>query len=267
MEYLNLSTSEYKYKSWNETKEINILSYVKEINWYMLFSSSLFKKDIKNIESELEKIKKENQNIYPYPELMFSIFNIVPMSLIKVVIIGQDPYFNSKYNLPQAMGLSFSVPKGFKIPPSLSNIYKNLLENKNIVNKPTHGNLTFWALQGVFLLNTILTVFHGKQNSHKKIWSKFIDKVIKYISDNCNNVIFVLWGKPASTKNVLINTKKHKILYASHPSGQSCHSTINVYENKKIITYPSFNDSNHFTYINNYLKKHKKTEIIWEIPT
>lgn len=133
--------------------------------------------------------------IYPKKEDIFNAFKVSPIGSIKVVIVGQDPYHQPN----QAHGLCFSVLKPVPPPPSLKNIYKNLSNNKEITFKmPKHGDLTKWAEQGVFLLNASLTVEDSKANSHAKCgWQKFTDQVISVINEQCNGVVFLLWGKPA----------------------------------------------------------------------
>lgn len=154
--------------------------------------------------------------IYPKKENIFNAFKVTPINNIKVVIVGQDPYHQPN----QAHGLCFSVLKPVPPPPSLKNIYKNLLANKEINFKaPSHGDLTKWAQQGVFLLNATLTVEDSQPNSHAKCgWQKFTDHVISVINEQCTNVVFLLWGKPAQEKAKSVNPSKHCILKTSHPS-------------------------------------------------
>ena len=151
------------------------------------------------------------------------------------------------------MGLAFSIPKvgKFKFPPSLTNIYKGLQQDPGVnFTVPKHGDLTNWANQGVFLINTALTVTDSQPNSHSKCgWLKFTDQVIKTISSECNNVVFMLWGAPAQSKAALIDSKKHHILEAAHPSPLSAHR--------------GFFDCHHFSKANAYLKSVGKSEIDW----
>jgi uracil-DNA glycosylase len=155
--------------------------------------------------------------IYPPPHLIFNALNTTPFDRVKAVIIGQDPY----HGPGQAMGLSFSVPEGIKIPSSLGNIYKELKEDLNC-SIPSHGNLERWALQGVLLLNSVLTVRQHQANSHaKKGWEEFTDAVIQTISRKNTGVVFLLWGNYAQVKSRLIDETKHHILKAAHPSGLS----------------------------------------------
>jgi uracil-DNA glycosylase len=205
--------------------------------------------------------RKEMIQIYPYPDNIFKALNITPLDKVKVVFLGQDPYHNSEVNnkkiVPQATGLSFSVPRGFKIPSSLQNIYKNLTKYSHFNQKPTHGCLDFWAYQGCLMLNNSLTVLHGRPNSEKEYWEHKTEDIIKYISDKKENVVFVLWGASALKKKNLIDQKKHLVIASSHPSGFSC--------DRKLGVYPAFHNQDHFGKINWHLKNIGQSEIIWQI--
>ena len=194
-----------------------------------------------------EFLKEEYSNYTIYPD-MYNIFNSMKNTAfkdIKVVILGQDPY----HEQGQAMGLSFSVPVGEKIPPSLVNIYKEI-ESETGKKMPPHGNLTSWAKQGVLLLNTVLTVREHQANSHKgKGWEKFTDAIIKKISSEKSGVVFLLWGANARSKKELIDKNKHLILETVHPSPLSA--------------YNGFFGCNHFIKANEYLIKLGKTPIDW----
>jgi uracil-DNA glycosylase len=183
--------------------------------------------------------------IYPKGSLIFNAFEQTPFDKVKVVILGQDPYHNPE----QAMGLSFSVPDGIKIPPSLMNIYKEL--NKDIgMPIPTTGNLTKWANQGVLLLNAVLTVRANEPASHAKIgWMNFTDDVIQLLSNEKKDLVFLLWGNFAQQKQIYIDATKHKILKAAHPSPFSAHN--------------GFLGCKHFSATNEYLVKHHKNPIDW----
>jgi uracil-DNA glycosylase len=190
--------------------------------------------------------KKAGKIIYPPGKLIFNAFDSTPFDKVKVVILGQDPY----HNPGQAMGLSFSVPKGVKIPPSLRNIYKEI--NADVgASIPDHGDLTDWASQGVFLLNAMLTVEQNKPSSHSKIgWQNFTDAVIKTLSDKRSNIVFMLWGRFAQNKSNLIDASKHLVLTSAHPSP---------------LAGGAFFNNHHFSKANEYLKAHQKTPINWEI--
>ena len=161
------------------------------------------------------KNEYSNYTIYPPMEEIFNAFKITPLSKVKVVILGQDPY----YNQGQAMGLSFSVKDGIKPPPSLVNIYREISNDLNREINISSGNLTHWAEQGVFLLNTTLTVRDGEPLSHKGHgWEIFTDNVIKTLNENDSPKVFLLWGNNAKAKKNLITNKNHLILEAGHPS-------------------------------------------------
>ena len=201
-------------------------------------------------------LERDSNDIFPKNELVFNAFNNTPLNKVKVVIIGQDPYHSidtkEKDTKPHAHGLSFSVPNGtIKIPPSLKNIFKEL--NQDLGFKiPTHGDLTSWAKQGVLLLNATLTVRAHEAGSHqKKGWETFTDSVIEKLSLQKEGVIFLLWGKFAQQKETLINTKKHHILKAAHPSPFSA--------------YNGFYGCKHFSETNKILVSVGKKEIDWKI--
>jgi len=169
---------------------------------------------------EAEAGKLTPRTFYPPPELVFNAFNLVPLDEVRVVILGQDPYINPN----QAMGLCFSVPIGCAVPPSLANIYKELETDIDGFRRPTHGDLTHWARQGVLLLNTVLTVRPGTSNSHaKQGWETFTDRVIELVCAQPRSVVWLLWGKPAEAKVKFINQQKHHVLKAPHPSPLSAH--------------------------------------------
>ncbi len=219
-------------------------------NWQDVFNdytnTEKFKNLIENIKSQyLDKSK----TIYPSYSDLFRAFNETAFDKIKVVILGQDPYHNEG----QAHGLCFSVQDGAQAPPSLQNIFKEI---ESDIGTSRHespdgiADLTRWAHQGVFLLNSVLTVIKNKPGSHSNIgWQDFTDYVIKTISDKRENVVFILWGAYARNKKDLINSDKHLILEAPHPSPLSAHR--------------GFFGCWHFSKVNEYLKKHNKIPINW----
>ena len=216
--------------------------------WNVVLINLIKKYDIQNkLIQEKDKYDEEfntDIKIYPKPELVLNAFNYFDINDLRVIIIGQDPYINEN----QAMGLSFSIPKGEKLPPSLKNIYKCIENTCCIPMDYTNGDLTNWAKQGVLLLNKTLTVFEGKSNSHKKIWKGFTEDLIKNISDNKCGVIFILWGNHAKSIKKYINSDKHYILEHTHPSP---------------LARTPFTNCNHFTEINRILYENNKSIINW----
>ena len=185
--------------------------------------------------------------IFPPAEEVFTAFTETPYQDVKVVILGQDPYHGEG----QAHGLCFSVKPGVKLPPSLRNIFKELQSDLDC-EIPNHGSLLSWAKQGVFLLNTVLTVRKGKANSHrKKGWETFTDHVISLLSDHDNRLIFVLWGRPAQSKKKLIDEDRHFIIESVHPSPLSAKN--------------GFFGSKPFSQVNGHLLSMGKKAIDWKI--
>ncbi len=217
------------------------------INWKKIFQKEKKKKYFTKIINFLNKEYNKKKTIYPNKKNIFQIFKLIKFNNIKVVILGQDPYCNKN----QAHGLAFSLlPNIKKLPQSIINIYKELKYEYSNFKIPSNGYLINWVKQGVFLLNTILTVEKKKPCSHKNIgWEIFSNNIIKYINLYLNNIVFILWGKYAQKKKYIINNKKHLILTSSHPSPLSA---------KK-----SFFGCNHFKKTNIFLKKKKKTKILW----
>lgn len=163
----------------------------------------------------LHREKREKKTIYPPGPKIFNAFDLTPFEKVRVVILGQDPY----HGPGQAVGLSFSVPHGVKLPPSLQNIYKEIESDTGISTAGRDGSLEHWAEQGVFLLNAVLTVRASEPTSHSKIgWTTFTDSVIKAISDHKEGVVFLLWGNYARSKRDLIDHQRHYVLEAAHPS-------------------------------------------------
>ena len=196
-----------------------------------------------------EFLKYEYTHYIVYPDMydLFNCFRYTPLSDVKAVILGQDPYHEPN----QAHGLCFSVKEGVKLPPSLQNIYKEI-ESDLGIKEPNSGNLTKWAKEGVLLLNTTLTVREHAANSHSKCgWAWFTDNVIKLISDNTENTVFILWGGNARSKVPLIDSKKHLILQCAHPSPLSA--------------YNGFFGCGHFSKTNAYLLSKGKKPIDWDL--
>lgn len=185
-----------------------------EKTWQTVLQSEFDKTYFAAVAAFLHSEIRAGKIIYPPGKLIFNAFNSCPYDKVKVVLLGQDPYFGPG----QAHGLSFSVPEGITPPPSLQNIFKELHADTGLPI-PRHGCLEAWAGQGVLLLNSVLTVERGRPTSHSKIgWTIFTDAVIKILSDNKSGLVFLLWGNFAKSKRTLINTDKHFILEAAHPS-------------------------------------------------
>jgi uracil-DNA glycosylase len=194
---------------------------------------------------EFLSAEKQKYTIYPPLKNIFNAYNSMEFWDVKVVILGQDPY----HGVHQAHGLAFSVEDGVASPPSLKNIFKELVDDTGC-SYPKSGNLTKWAKQGVLLLNAVLTVRAGEANSHRqKGWEAFTDASISAISENLENVVFILWGKPAQMKEKIIDTSKHLVLKAPHPSPLSA--------------YRGFFGSKPFSKANEYLRAHNKGTIDW----
>ncbi|UEG51322.1 uracil-DNA glycosylase [Ferruginibacter lapsinanis] len=186
-----------------------------EPSWKEVLKNEFTKPYFLEIVTFLKTERAAGKTIYPPGPLIFNAFNQTPFDKVRVVILGQDPY----HNPGQAHGLSFSVPNGIKPPPSLVNIYKEIQKDIGVAMPAAYGNLTSWAEQGVLLLNAILTVRANEPASHQKIgWMNFTDAVIQKISDEKKGVVFLLWGKFAQEKQILIDETKHHILKAAHPS-------------------------------------------------
>ncbi len=207
-----------------------------------------FKQDyFSKIKTFILNEKSKGKVIYPSGSLLFNAFNLTPFEQVKVVILGQDPY----HGPGQAHGLSFSVPKGVKKPPSLLNIYKELNQDLGYPIAE-HGNLEAWTHQGVFLLNALLTVNENEPASHKAAgWENFTNAVIYHLSEQRENLVFMLWGQFAQQKELLINPQKHLILKAAHPSPFSAHN--------------GFLGCRHFSAANTYLTVTGQSTINWKI--
>lgn len=187
--------------------------------------------------------------IYPPANDVFNAFKLTALDDVKVVILGQDPY----HQLGQAHGLCFSVQPGVRVPPSLVNIYKELVSDIPEFQIPPHGYLESWANQGVLMLNTVLTVEHGKAHSHARCgWEQFTDSVIAKLNMYCQGVVFMLWGAHAQKKGAVIDPQRHCVLKAAHPSPLSAHR--------------GFLGCHHFSKANQYLMAIGKTPIDWQLP-
>ncbi|HRG58255.1 MAG TPA: uracil-DNA glycosylase [Bacteroidia bacterium] len=218
-----------------------------EKSWKNILSGEFQQEYFKEIKSFILHEKSLGKVVYPPGNLIFNAFNLTPFDKVKVVIIGQDPYHGEG----QAHGLSFSVPYGVKPPPSLQNIYKEIAQEFGF-EMPIHGNLESWALQGVLLLNAILTVNANEPASHKAAgWENFTNAVIHHLSSKKENLVFLLWGKFAQNKDLIIDSRKHLILKAAHPSPFSA--------------YQGFFGCKHFSMTNDFLKSKMLSPIDWSL--
>lgn len=213
-------------------------------DWKDIINSSNIHLKLDSILNSINKLDKNN--IYPSSENIFRALNLTNFKDVKVVIIGQDPYHGKN----EANGLAFSINNDVKITPSLRNIFKELQNDLNI--KRTNTDLSSWAKQGVLLINSILTVEKDKPLSHSDIgWQEITNFIIKYINDNKNHVVFVLWGNYANKFKNLIDSKKHYVIESSHPSPLSATR--------------GFFGSKPFSKINNYLIKNNQSAIDWSL--
>jgi uracil-DNA glycosylase len=213
--------------------------------WYTKLEEELQKPYFKALE-QFVKEERARFTVYPKESEVFNALKLTSFENVRVVILGQDPY----HGLNQAHGLSFSVNDGIKPPPSLVNIYKELHSDVGF-SVPNHGNLTEWARQGVLMLNATLTVRAGEPASHqKKGWEQFTDAIIKLISDEKDHCVFLLWGSYARSKTALIDTSKHLVLEAAHPSP---------------LARGAFFGSRPFSQANTWLKKHGLEPIDWQL--
>lgn len=213
------------------------------MDWYKFIESQTQQDYYKKLISFIENEAKTHV-VYPTREHMFDCFKYAEPKDIKVVIVGQDPYYTPGY----ANGLAFAVNQGVQLPKSLINIFKELEEDLGI--KKTNGDLVDWTKQGVLLLNRVMTVNKDQPNSHRKQgWETFTTNVIEFLSDNYDNIVFVLWGNNAQELTSHIDTRRHLIIKSSHPSPLSYHQ--------------GFKGSKPFSKINDYLASHNKQIIKW----
>ena len=217
-----------------------------EQSWKQALQSEFDKPYFAELVRFLHQEKSSGQVIFPPGSQIFKAFDLTSVDQVKVVILGQDPY----HGPGQAMGLSFSVPDGVQAPPSLKNIFKEI-ETDLGITMSGRPNLENWARQGVLLLNAVLTVRSGQAASHSGIgWQEFTDAVIRYISDHCEGVVFMLWGNFARAKRELIDTSRHYVLEAAHPSP---------------LARGAFFGCRHFSSANTLLMQQGKTPINWQL--
>ena len=216
-------------------------------SWQHVLGEELKQPYMQELRDFLRAEKQAGKEIYPPSPLIFNAFNHTPFDQVRVVIIGQDPY----HGPGQAMGLSFSVPQGVKVPPSLVNIYKELGTDLGLQMSGS-GDLTPWADQGVLLLNATLTVEAAKAGSHqKKGWEQLTDAAIQALNEQREGLVFVLWGSYAQKKGRVIDSERHLVLKSAHPSPLSA--------------YRGFFGSRQFTQINQYLSANGQAAIEWQL--
>lgn len=217
-----------------------------EPSWKEALAPEFEKPYFASLVEYLHAQKAAGKVIYPPGREIFRAFDLCPVDKVKAVILGQDPY----HGAGQAMGLSFSVPQGVPAPPSLQNIFKEICSDCGTAMSGS-PDLTPWARQGVLLLNSILTVQANMAASHSKIgWEQFTDAVIRYLSDNCSNIVFMLWGNFARSKAALVDSSRHLVLQAAHPSP---------------LARGAFFGCRHFSKANEYLASCGKTPIDWKL--
>jgi len=220
---------------------------VKVLTWQASLSAEIEQPYMHGLKTFLRAEKDQKKIIYPHSSNWFHALETTPLDEVKVVILGQDPY----HQPGQAHGLCFSVQPGVKVPPSLVNIYKELETDLGIAI-PDHGYLENWAKQGVLLLNAVLTVEDSNANAHQgKGWEQFTDKIISTVNEQCDHVVFMLWGSYAQKKGKMIDDQKHLVLKAPHPSPLSA--------------YRGFFGCKHFSQANSYLVDKGKDIVDWNV--
>lgn len=217
-------------------------------SWKALLEQQANQPYYQQLQQFIASQRSEGKVIYPPCDEVLTVFDLTPLNEVKVVILGQDPYHGPN----QAHGLSFSVKKGVKPPPSLANMYKELCNDIDGFSLPEHGELTRWAKQGVLLLNTVLTVEQGLAHSHAKMgWETFTDEVLKLLNAQPRPIIFVFWGRHAIKKGRLITAPQHEVLTGPHPSPLSA--------------YRGFFGCQHFSKINKILLGRNDKVIDWQV--
>ncbi|MFK2822413.1 uracil-DNA glycosylase [Arcobacter sp. YIC-80] len=215
------------------------------MTWDDFFKEEEKKEYYQNLISQVNKAY-ETTTVFPPKDKIFNAFSLTPLENTKVVLLGQDPY----HGVGQAQGLAFSTPVEIKNPPSMRNMLKEIQEDLGKASTCEHGDLTSWAEDGVLLINAILTVEESKAKSHHKMgWEIFTDNLIKFISANCNDIVFILWGSSAIKKEKIIDISKHHILKGVHPSPLSA--------------YRGFFGCKHFSKTNEILEKIGRKQINW----
>ena len=218
-----------------------------EKSWQQEIGDEFEQDYFKDLQEFVAQKRRNGGAVYPPEDKCYAAFTATPFDAVKVVILGQDPYINPN----QAMGLSFSVPKDEKIPPSLKNMYKEMVEDISGFEIPSHGDLTPWAQQGVLLLNSVMTVDEGDSGSHaKQGWETFTDAVIERLNTRRDALVFMLWGNYSKKKGKKIDRDRHLVLESGHPSPLS-------------VRY--FRGCKHFSKANAYLKEQGQQPIEWQL--
>ena len=219
-----------------------------EASWKARIGDWLLRQDMQALSAFLRQRKSEGATVFPPGRQMFAAFDATPFEQVRVVILGQDPY----HGPGQAHGLSFSVPPGVPVPPSLLNIYKEIEADLGIA-RPDHGCLLPWAQQGVLLLNAVLSVEQGQAGAHQgRGWEGFTDHVVDVLNREREGLVFMLWGSYAQKKGAVIDSRRHRVLKAPHPSPLSAHR--------------GFLGCTHFSQANDYLRRHGQAAIDWSLP-
>lgn len=220
-----------------------------EESWKQALAPEFGSDYMRALKDFLTEEKSAGKHIFPKGAEYFRALDLTPLDAVKVVILGQDPY----HGQGQAHGLCFSVQPGVRIPPSLVNIYKEM-ESDLGIPPARHGHLESWARQGVLLLNSVLTVEEGRAASHQgRGWERFTDAVIRAVNERCAHVVFMLWGSYAQKKASFVDTSRHLVLKAPHPSPLSAHN--------------GFFGSRHFSRANDWLVKQGREPVEWRLPT
>jgi uracil-DNA glycosylase len=223
-----------------------------EPSWKARVGDWLLRPEMRELSAFLRQRKAAGVRVFPPGPQIFAAFDATPFDQVKVVVLGQDPY----HGFGQAHGLCFSVMPGVPVPPSLLNIYKELEDDGNVIppfRRPDHGCLLPWARRGVLLLNAVLTVEEGRAGAHQgKGWEGFTDHVVDVLNREREGLVFLLWGSYAQAKGKVIDTRRHRVLKAPHPSPLSAHR--------------GFLGCRHFSQANDYLARHGQAPIDWRLP-
>jgi uracil-DNA glycosylase len=266
LSYVFVDIKKYNFDAWDKfikadpDKKVQIRKMLFNQSWSNFFFGPNMSKIVSDLENDLTKLALKG-TIVPPPELVFNAFNVVSLDDIKVVFIGQDPY-PGKNN---AMGFSFSLPMNLPRTSSLLNIFSNLKKFGHIKEMPKTGCLSYWVLQGCFMINSQLTTYEGTPDAHVKPYEKFSPKVMKHLNDNCKNLVVIVWGSKAFKMAECFDRNKHCVIVSSHPSGRSFNKTFSGYLNGETKTYPAFETVDHFGLANKHLSKKGKEEILWDM--